>query len=122
MRRLAGAVIGTLVTLLIAYIAAVVVVLATIGIPLGAEARPLTRVQSVLLLGGCTLAAMAGGRVAKRVGRHTRSADIWALCVVLAALMMWGFSGRNAYPDWWGPAVAATMVVGAGIGGRVRRA
>jgi hypothetical protein len=36
--------------------------------------------------------------------------------VVLTVMMIWGFSGRNSWPDGWGPAVGGAMSRGCVLG------
>lgn len=113
--------VGAVVTAALAYAGVVVVVLATLGIPLGAQPRPLTAGEYGILLAVAGAAAVIGGRTAARLASGSPGSAVLGLCAVLAVGVLWGFSGRNAWPDWWGPGVAVVMVVGAVIGGRLRR-
>ncbi len=99
------------------YLGLGVFVLATIGIPLGAQSKPLTATESLILLLLAGAAAVVGGRSAARIARAQYRAAVWAVCAILGAIMVWGFSGRNSWPDWWGPAVALSMIIGAYFGG-----
>jgi hypothetical protein len=103
------------------YFALVVFVLATIGIPLGAQPEPLAGIEYAVLLVLAGGAAAVGGRAAARVARERRRVSVWGVCAILAVGMLWGFSGRNSWPEWWGPAAAAVMVVGAYVGGLIGR-
>lgn len=106
---------GVVIAMVLAYLATIVVVLLTIGIPLGSESRPLTAWQATLFLVSGGAAAFVGARVARRIARDRVVTTVVA--VLLAGLMLWGFSGRNAWPDWWGPVVAMTMAFGAWFSG-----
>ena len=92
-------------------------VLTTIGIPLGSQSRALTSTESLILLILAGAAAAVGGRSTARIARAQRRASVWMVCAILSGIMMWGFSGRNSWPEWWGPAVAVSMIVGAYLGG-----
>jgi hypothetical protein len=115
-----GIAVGAALALLLAYLGMVVFVLVTIGIPLGSQPRPMTAAEYVVLLGIGIGAAALGGHAAARVARDSHSPAVWGVCAVLAVVMVWGFSGRNAWPDWWGPASGAVMAIGARIGGSLR--
>lgn len=121
LRTAAALAVGVGVTLLLAYVATVAFVLATIGIPLGAQPSPLTTTQYAVLLALAGAAATAGGLAAAHIARERRRAVPALVGGVLATGMLWGFSGGNAWPDWWGPATAAAMVAGACAGGFLRR-
>ena len=120
--RAAGALaVGVGLTVILAYAATVAFVLATIGIPLGAQPSPLTTVQHAVLLAVSGAAAAVGGRAAARISRERRRAVVALVSLTLATGMLWGFSGENAWPDWWGPATAAAMGAGACAGGLLQR-
>ena len=122
LRTASAIVAGVCVALVLGYIALVVFVFTTIGIPLGAQPTALTRRECAVLLVLAGVAAASGGRVAARVDPDRRPLSVAAVCAILAGTMLWGFSGRNYWPDGWGPAVAVVMVVGACIGGVLGRA
>ena len=117
LRTAAAIAVGVFVAVLLAYLGTVVFVLATIGIPLGADPEPLTATQYGILLLLAGGAAALGGRTATRVAREQSRVPVWGVCAILAIAMLWGFSGRNSWPEWWGGAVATAMVAGAYIGG-----
>lgn len=114
---------GVVVAVLLWYLGLVVVLLVTIGIPLGAQPRPSTPGELAVMLVLAICAAAAGGRTAARIGRRARVGTVLAVAVILAAGLLWGFSGRNAWPDWWGPATALAMGIGAcaGLAGSAKR-
>jgi hypothetical protein len=118
-RTAAAVAVGVFVAVLLGYFALVVFVLATIGIPLGAQPEPLASIEYAVLLVLAGGAAAVGGRAAARVARERRRVSVWGVCAILPVAMLWGFSGRNSWPEWWGPAAAAVMVVGAYIGGLI---
>jgi hypothetical protein len=120
--RTAGAIaVGVFVALLLGYLGLVVFVLATIGIPLGAQPKPLTGSQYAVLLVLAGVAAAIGARAAARVAGDRRRVSVAGVCAILAGTILWGFSGRSSWPEVWGPSVAAAMVVGAYIGGSLGR-
>lgn len=122
MLRAAGALaVGVGLAVVLAYAATVAFVLATIGIPLGAQPSALTTVQHAVLLALGGAAAAAGGLAAARISRERRRAVVALVGSTLAAAMLWAFSGQNAWPDWWGPATAAAMGAGACAGGLLQR-
>jgi len=118
-RTAAAVAVGVFVAVLLGYFALVVFVLATIGIPLGAQPEPLAGIEYAVLLVLAGGAAAVGGRAAARVARERRRVSVWGVCAILAVGMLWGFSGRNSWPEWWGPAAAAVTVVGAYVGGSI---
>lgn len=103
---------GVLVAILLSYAVLIVFVLTTVGIPLGAESRPLTSTDSAILLVAAAAAAAIGARTATRVAHTQRRLAAWGVGVILAVVMAWGFSGRNSWPPNWGVAVAAAMAAG----------
>src|SRR5688572_10072722 len=105
MRTAAAIALGVVVAVLLVYLGLGVFVLATIGIPLGADPKPLTGSQYGILLVVAGGAAAVGGRTAARVAREHARVSVWGVCGTLAVLMLWGFSGRNSWPEWWGGAV-----------------
>ena len=119
LRTAAAVAVGAFAALLLGYLAVVIFVLATIGIPLGAQPEPLTAIQYAVLLVLAGGAAAVGGRAAARIADERRRVAVSAVCAIVAIVMLWGFSGRNSWPEWWGLAAAAMMVVGAYIGGSV---
>jgi hypothetical protein len=119
LRTAAAVTVGVFVALLLGYLGLVVFLLATIGIPLGAQPEPLTASGYAVLLVLAGGAATVGGRAAARIARERRRVAVSAVCAIVAMVMLWGFSGRNSWPERWGLAAAAVMAVGAYIGGSV---
>jgi hypothetical protein len=120
--RLAIAVVaGVVVAILLSYAAAIVFVLATVGIPLGAESRPLTTAGSAILLLAAAAAGAAGAHTATRVARDRPRVAVGAVGAILALMMIWGFSGRNSWPQGWGYAVAAAIAAGCLLNDAIQR-
>lgn len=103
-------------SILLAYAGAVVHLLVTRGIPLGATPRETTRGEYLVLLLIVILAAVIGGRVAAKTAPQQRRAVTWILAAMLATIMLQGFSGSPGWPAWWGPTVALTFGVGIWLG------
>lgn len=107
---------GVIVTILLSYVALIVFVLITVGIPLGAESRPLTATGASTLLVVAAAASAIGARTAARIAGAQHRVAMGGVGIVLTVMMIWGFSGRNSWPDWWGPAVGIAMSVGCLLG------
>lgn len=116
MRSILAVVAGVAVAVMLWYLGLVAVVLVTIGIPLGAQPRSSTPGELAVMLVLAACAAAVGGRTAANVGRGSATAVVAMVAAILAAGALWGFSGRNAWADWWGPAVALAMGAGAFAG------
>ena len=120
--RLALAIIaGVVVTILLSYIALIVLVLITVGIPLGAESRPLTATGASILLVVAAAASAIGARTAARIARTQHRMAMGGVAVLLTLMMVWGFSGRNSWPHGWGPAVGVAMLLGCLLGASRQR-
>jgi hypothetical protein len=120
--RVALAVVtGVIVAILLSYAVLIVFVLTTVGIPLGAEPRPLSTGGSAILLLAAAAAAAAGAHTATRIAREHRRGAVWAVGVILTLMMVWGFSGRNSWPEGWRFAVATAMAAGCILNAAVRR-
>lgn len=116
-RTAAAIALGVLVAMLLGYLALLVFVLTTIGLPLGADPEPLTAAEYGILLLLAGVAAAAGGRTATGVAPGQGRVAAWGVGATVAVAMVWGFSGRNSWPEWWGAAVASVMVAGSCVGG-----
>ena len=120
--RLALAVIvGVVVAVLLSYAVLIVFLLTTIGIPLGAESRPLTATDSAILLVAAAVAAAVGARTSASIARERGRWAVWGVAVILAVMMAWGFSGLNSWPKGWGIAVAVAMTAGCFLSESIRR-
>lgn len=120
MRSVIAVALGLVVSIAGAWAGAIVVLLVTMGIPLGAEARDPSAAALASFLGLSAAAAWAGGRTAAATAPQSR-AVVPLLCAILAGLMIWGFWGSPGWPAWWGAATGATMAAGAWMGNRRRR-
>jgi hypothetical protein len=117
LRPVSAVVAGITVAVILYYIALIVFVLVTLGIPLGSQPRALTPLDNVVLLTLAVVAAAVGGRAASRLNPSGRVASVGAVCVALALGAIWGFYGSVGWPPWWGAAMALAMSAGAWYGG-----
>lgn len=115
LRAAFAAVIGALAALTLAYLAAVVVLLVTVGIPLGAQPRNPTAVEYIVLLLAGAAASAAGANVAERIGRPYQRPALIMLACLLPLLLVWLFFDSPGWPVWWGPALGAAMAAGTAI-------
>ena len=122
LRTVAAVVLGAMIAILLAYAGAVVMLLATVGIPLGSVPwTPSAGEYGVLLLIAGT-AALIGGRVARRIARASSRTPAIILAVLLGMTMMVGFSQPGTqWPTWWGASTAVVMAVGAVVGAAPRQ-
>ena len=123
MRLLIAIAAGLSTTVLLAYLGLVVFLLTVVGIPLGATPEPLRPIHYAVLLAIICGAALVGGRTAGRIVRSHRRLAVTTMSVILAVGALWGFSGPNNWPGWWGGAVAVAVVAGAcgGFNSGIRR-
>lgn len=122
-RAVVAVIAGTVVSILMAYLGAIVLLLVRVGIPLGSEAWAPSPVEYAGLLLTAAVAAAIGGHIAAGIAPHDRTKPVITVqAVVLAAGAVWGFSGAASHwPAWWGPALAATAAAGTWLGGARRR-
>ena len=104
-----------MVALALEYLGAVIVLLITVGIPLGAQPRGQTPVEYTVLLLGGVAAAAAGANVAARMATPYQRPALMMLACLLPLLLVWLFFGSPGWPAWWGPALGATMAAGTAI-------
>ena len=114
-RAALAAVIGALAALALEYLAAVVVLLVTVGIPLGVQPRQPTPVEYIVLLLSGAAAAAAGATVAARVAAPYQRLALVILACLLPPFLVWLFFNSPGWPAWWGPALGAAMAAGAAI-------
>lgn len=109
---------GAVLACVLAYIGAVIVLLVTVGIPLGAPRHDPTATEYAVLLTFAGGASAIGGRAATRLApSFSRRTVALALGTILAALVLWAFSGEGVqWPRWWAPTLAVTMAAGALVG------
>ena len=115
LRAALAAVIGALAALALEYLAAVVVLLVTVGIPLGAQPRSPTPVEYIVLLLAGAAAAAAGAGVAARAATPYQRPALIILTCLLPPFLIWLFFNSPGWPAWWGPALGAAMAAGTAI-------
>lgn len=121
LRALGATITGALVAVALAYLGAVVLLVARVGIPLGSEGREPTSGEhlGLLVIGGS--AAAIGGHFAAGIA-HQQSRVITILAASLAGGTWWGFANPSAqWPAWWGPVLGAVAAAGAWLGGSILR-
>lgn len=124
-RHLGGVLAGLLLAVLLFQFGAVVALLVTVGIPLGASPGPPGLAYFALNLGFALLAAAVAGWVAARVARTRVRSTALVLAATLAVLALWGFSKpASQWPGWYPPVLALVAVTGVFLGAvwRERRA
>jgi len=114
MRVALAIVVGVLVGAIVAQLGAIVFLLATVGIPLGAQPRELVAYEYVILLAIGACAAAGGAQAAVRIARARGPLVALVLAGLLPLLVLYGFSGPSMWPAWWGSALAGAAGVGAG--------
>ena len=120
-RNVLAIALGAGVACLLAYLGAVAVLLVTVGIPLGSTGRDPTPPEYGVYLAAAAIASAIGGRTAASIARTSRGV-VPAVAAVLAAVMLWGFTGEEVqWPTWWAPTVALAMAGGALTAMFVRR-
>ena len=113
---------GALVTIVLAYLGAIVLLVARMGIPLGSKGREPTRGEYLGLLLIAGGAAAIGGHIAAGTARQQRRSVVTVQAALLAGGALWGFtSPASQWPAWWAPALAAVAAVGTWLGGEILR-
>lgn len=112
MRSIAALVIGTAIASIVYWVGAVIALLAMHGIPLGSAGGPPTRADLLVHLSLAAVGTFAGSRVSMRIGRGPPELHTIALGVLLAIIVLVGFSKPNNWPGWFGPAMAAACIFG----------
>jgi hypothetical protein len=121
-RALVATITGALVTIVLAYLGAIVLLVARMGIPLGSEGRDPTRGEYVGLLMIAGGAAAIGGHIAAGLARQRRRTVVSVLAAFLAGGALWGFtSPASQWPAWWAPVLAAVAAFGTWLGGAILR-
>lgn len=113
---------GVVIAAVLFQVGAAVAFVVLYGIPLGASPGRPTVGYFVLNLGFAAIAAVAGGRLTARLARHRPLIHVGTLSLLLAGLVLWGFSRPTSqWPRWYAPVAALVGVVGALAGGVIRR-
>lgn len=121
LRNVFAVAVGAAVACLLAYLGAVVVLLVTVGIPLGSAARDPTPSEYGAYLAVAAIASAIGGRTAAAIARASRGV-VPSVAALVATVMLWGFTGEGVqWPAWWAPAVALAMAGGALTAARLTR-
>lgn len=119
-RALVAMMTGVLVTIVLAYLGAIVQVLVTIGLPLGSTGREPTRGEYLGLLLIAGAAAAIGGHIAAGIARSGSKAAVIAAAVFLACGALWGFTRpASQWPTWWAPVLAGVAAAGMWLGGTI---
>ena len=119
-RALVATMTGVLVTVLLAYLGAIVLLVTAIGLPLGSTGRDPTPGEYLGLLVIAGAAAAVGGHIAAGIARSRSTLAVLAAAALLAGGALWGFSKpASQWPAWWAPVLAGTAAVGVWLGGTV---
>jgi hypothetical protein len=118
LRPAVAAITGAVVTILLAYLGAIILLVVRVGIPLGSAGREPSSVDYAVLLAIAAGAAAIGGHIAAGLARqHSRSVVI-GVSALLACGALWGFTSPGSeWPTWWPPALALVAAVGTAAGG-----
>lgn len=120
MRSFVAIVVGAGVAAGLYQLGAIVALLATIGLPLGAPGGEPPAAYYVLNLGLAALAAALGGAVCAWVARGARHRVVPLLAILLAGAAVWGFSQpASQWPRWYPLALALVGAGGTLVGGRL---
>ncbi len=112
---------GVIVATVLFWAGAVVAFVSLYGIPLGASPGPPGVGYFALNLGFAALSAMVAGWVTARLGRPSHLIPVGALAVVLAGVVLWGFTKpASQWPGWYPPVLALVGLTGALTGGVLR--
>jgi hypothetical protein len=118
LRALLAAITGALVTIILAYVSAIVLLIVRIGVPLGSEGREPTGGEYLGLLLICGGAAAIGAHFAAGIARDQQRAVVIMLAIFLAGGAVWGFTRpASQWPLWWGPTLGAVAAVSTWLGG-----
>lgn len=113
---------GAVVTILLAYLGAIVLLLVRVGIPLGSAGSEPSGVDYAVLLAVAAGAGAIGGHIAAGLAHRHGRAVIMGLSALVACGALWGFTSPGSqWPAWWGPALALAAAIGTFAGGSMRR-
>jgi hypothetical protein len=120
LRALLAIVTGVLVTVVLAYLGAIVLIVVAIGLPLGSTGREPTSGEYLGLLLIAGAAAAVGGHIAAGIARSQRKAAVIAAALFLGGGALWGFSKpASQWPTWWAPVLAGAVAAGMYLGGTI---
>ncbi|HJR59911.1 MAG TPA: hypothetical protein VJ813_10945 [Vicinamibacterales bacterium] len=123
LRAAIATITGIVVSIVLAYLGAILMLVARIGIPLGSDGRELLGGEYAALLVMAGGAAAAGGHIAAGLARQHARSVVTAQAVLLAGGALWGFtSPESQWPVWWAAVLAAVAAAGTGLGGLTRLA
>ena len=118
LRNVIAVLAGGLIAAVLYQVGAVVGFVGLYGIPLGASPDPPGSAYFAINLGFAMLAAVAGGCATARWAGSRGMAPVGVLAVVLAAVVLWGFTKpASRWPGWYPPVLALVGMGGAFAGG-----
>lgn len=112
MRSIAALVVGAGIASITYWVGAVIALLAMHGIPLGSPSGPPTRADVLVHLSLAAVATYAGSAMSMRIALGRRELHAIALGVLLAIMVLFGFSKPNNWPGWFGAAMALACILG----------
>jgi hypothetical protein len=119
LRGIVSVAAGLLAAAVFFQVSAAVILLTTVGIPLGAESRNSTFGELLGYLAVGVAAAFVGGWATGRVAGSQMRWPILLLAVILGATVYVGFTQpASHWPYWWAVTLAALAPPGAWVGGR----
>ena len=119
-RALVAILTGLFVTILLAYLGAIVLLATAIGLPLGSTGRDPGPGEYVGLLLIAGSAATVGGHITAGIARPQSKLAVIAAAAALAGGALWGFGEpASQWPTWWAPVLAGAAAAGTWLGGTV---
>ena len=123
LRGIVSVAAGLLAAAMFVQLSAALILLSTVGIPLGAASRTSTSGELLGYLAVGVTAAFVGGWVTGRVTGPRMTWPLLLLAVILGAGVYLGFTQpASHWPHWWSVTLAALAPPGAWVGGRGLRA
>jgi len=121
-RTLIAVLAGGVVAAVLFQLGAVIALLSSYGIPLGASPTPPGPGYFALNLGCSAIAAVVGGWVTARVAGDRPLAHAGAVGVLLGALVLWGFAKpASQWPAWYPLVLALVGLAGLLLGAALWR-
>lgn len=113
MRSIAALIVGAGIASIAYWVGAVIALIALHGIPLGSPGGPPTRADLLVHLSLAAAGTFAGARLTMRIAAHRRELHAVVLGLLLAPLVLFGFSKPTSnWPGWFGAAMAAACILG----------